>query len=322
MRATVLHAPVTSASTMSRLRSCTTTATPSCASSPPASAGPTCGPIAASTRSTGRSASATSSSASSSRSAPGVSTLKRGRLRHRAVRVLRQHLRAVRARRAHLVRPGRLLGRPRPPGSSRRRRSGRARTRAARRRHARRDQAQPSQEMVAHLLTLSDVFPTGHHAAVSAGVTAGSTVAVVGDGAVGLSAVLAAKRLGAGRIVAMSRHEDRQQLAREFGADEVVAERGKEGAASRPRDARRHRRRLRARVRRHDREHEAGHAVDPSGRPGRLRRRAARRRAQRPGDVRSQHRHRRAASRPRAPTSRSCCPTCCPARCPPAGSST
>ena len=91
---------------------------------------------------------------------------------------------------------------------------------------------QPSQEMVTQLLTLSDVFPTGHHAAVSAGVTAGSTVAVVGDGAVGLSAVLAAKRLGAGRIVAMSRHEDRQRLARSFGADEVVAERGKEGASA------------------------------------------------------------------------------------------
>ncbi|MET0822041.1 MAG: zinc-dependent alcohol dehydrogenase family protein [Aeromicrobium sp.] len=92
--------------------------------------------------------------------------------------------------------------------------------------------SQPSQQMISHLLTLSDVFPTGHHAAVSAGVTAGSTVAVVGDGAVGLSAVLAAKRLGAGRIVAMSRHEDRQLLARRFGADEVVAERGKEGAAA------------------------------------------------------------------------------------------
>lgn len=91
---------------------------------------------------------------------------------------------------------------------------------------------QPSQEMVAQLLTLSDVFPTGHHAAVSAGVTAGSTVAVVGDGAVGLSAVLAAKRVGAARIVAMSRHEDRQQVARDFGADEVVAERGKDGAAA------------------------------------------------------------------------------------------
>lgn len=91
--------------------------------------------------------------------------------------------------------------------------------------------SQPSQDMVAQLLTLSDVFPTGHHAAVSAGVTIGSTVAVVGDGAVGLSAVLAAKRLGAGRIVAMSRHSDRQQLARDFGADDVVAERGRNGAA-------------------------------------------------------------------------------------------
>jgi len=91
--------------------------------------------------------------------------------------------------------------------------------------------AQPDEALVPHLLTLSDVFPTGHHAAMLAGVKAGSTVAVVGDGAVGLSAVLAAKRLGAGRIVAMSRHEDRQQLAREFGADEIVATRGKEGAA-------------------------------------------------------------------------------------------
>ncbi len=91
---------------------------------------------------------------------------------------------------------------------------------------------QPDAALVPHLLTLSDVFPTGHHAAVSAGVTAGCTVAVVGDGAVGLSAVLAAKRLGAGRVVAMSRHEDRQQIARAFGADEIVAERGKEGAAA------------------------------------------------------------------------------------------
>lgn len=88
----------------------------------------------------------------------------------------------------------------------------------------------PDPELVPHLLTLSDVFPTGHHAAVSAGVAEGSTVAVVGDGAVGLSAVLAAKRLGASRVVAMSRHADRQELARAFGADEVVETRGKEGA--------------------------------------------------------------------------------------------
>ena len=84
--------------------------------------------------------------------------------------------------------------------------------------------------MLPHLLTLSDVFPTGHHAAVSAGVTAGSTVAVVGDGAVGLSAVLAAKRLGASTVIAMSRHEPRQDVARRFGADHVVETRGKEGA--------------------------------------------------------------------------------------------
>ncbi|MRJ77551.1 zinc-binding dehydrogenase [Aeromicrobium sp. SMF47] len=90
---------------------------------------------------------------------------------------------------------------------------------------------QPDQAMVAHLLTLSDVFPTGHHAALAAGVTAGSNVVVVGDGAVGLSAVLAAKRLGAASVIAMSRHEDRQRLAKQFGADHVVAERGKAGAA-------------------------------------------------------------------------------------------
>lgn len=83
----------------------------------------------------------------------------------------------------------------------------------------------------ADLLALSDVFPTGHHAAVSAGVTEGSTVVVVGDGAVGLCAVLAAKRLGAATVIAMSRHASRQEIATEFGADHLVEERGKEGAA-------------------------------------------------------------------------------------------
>ena len=82
------------------------------------------------------------------------------------------------------------------------------------------------------LLTLSDVMGTGHHAAVSAEVRAGSTVVVVGDGAVGLCAVLAAARLGAERIVAMSRHADRQAIAREFGATDIVAERGKAGIAA------------------------------------------------------------------------------------------
>jgi threonine dehydrogenase-like Zn-dependent dehydrogenase len=78
------------------------------------------------------------------------------------------------------------------------------------------------------LLTLSDVMSTGHHAAVSAGVRRGDTVAVVGDGAVGLSAVLAAKRLGAERIIALSRHADRQRIASEFGATDIVESRGEE----------------------------------------------------------------------------------------------
>lgn len=90
---------------------------------------------------------------------------------------------------------------------------------------------QPRPEQIPDLLTLADVMGTGHHAAVSGGVTKGSTVAVVGDGAVGLCAVLASKRLGAARIVVMSRNPARQALAREFGATDVVEERGQEGAA-------------------------------------------------------------------------------------------
>ncbi|WP_435279615.1 zinc-binding dehydrogenase [Streptomyces sp. 1222.5] len=79
---------------------------------------------------------------------------------------------------------------------------------------------------LASFTALSDVMCTGYHAAVSAGVKQGDTVAVVGDGAVGLSAVLAAKLLGAGRIIALSRHADRQALAKEFGASDIVVERG------------------------------------------------------------------------------------------------
>ncbi|MEV6030293.1 zinc-dependent alcohol dehydrogenase family protein [Nonomuraea sp. NPDC052116] len=89
----------------------------------------------------------------------------------------------------------------------------------------------PDLSIIPGLLTLSDVMPTGHHAAVSGGVSEGSTVAVVGDGAVGLCAVIAAKRLGASRIVAMSRHTDRQELARQFGATDIVPERGDAGIA-------------------------------------------------------------------------------------------
>ena len=78
------------------------------------------------------------------------------------------------------------------------------------------------------VLPLTDVMPTGHHAAVSAGVAAGSTVAVIGDGAVGLCGVLAAARLGAARILALGHHEDRLELARRFGATDVVTARGAE----------------------------------------------------------------------------------------------
>jgi threonine dehydrogenase-like Zn-dependent dehydrogenase len=81
------------------------------------------------------------------------------------------------------------------------------------------------------LLTLSDVLITGHHAAVRAGVDPRTSVTVIGDGAVGLLAVLAAKRLGAEQIILMGRHKDRTDLGREFGATDVVSERGEEGIA-------------------------------------------------------------------------------------------
>ncbi len=84
---------------------------------------------------------------------------------------------------------------------------------------------------LASLLTLSDVYGTGWHAAVRGGVTEGSTVTVIGDGAVGLLAVLSAARLGAERIVLMGRHQVRTDLGREFGATDVVPERGPEGIA-------------------------------------------------------------------------------------------
>ena len=87
----------------------------------------------------------------------------------------------------------------------------------------------PSGEMVPSLLALSDVMGTGWFAADAANVKPGSTVAVVGDGAVGLLGILSAKQMGAERIIAMSRHESRQKLAREFGATDIVTERGDEG---------------------------------------------------------------------------------------------
>jgi threonine dehydrogenase-like Zn-dependent dehydrogenase len=90
---------------------------------------------------------------------------------------------------------------------------------------------QPSDDLIPSLLATSDVLGTGWFAADAANVQPGNTVAVVGDGAVGLLGVLAAKHMGAERIIAMSRHAARQQLAREFGATDIVTERGDEGVA-------------------------------------------------------------------------------------------
>jgi threonine dehydrogenase-like Zn-dependent dehydrogenase len=89
----------------------------------------------------------------------------------------------------------------------------------------------PSDDLIPSFLAASDVLGTGWFGAVAAEVGPGKTVAVVGDGAVGLLAVLAAQQLGAERIIAMSRHEPRQQLAREYGATDIVTERGDEGVA-------------------------------------------------------------------------------------------
>jgi threonine dehydrogenase-like Zn-dependent dehydrogenase len=86
----------------------------------------------------------------------------------------------------------------------------------------------PDDALMPSLLTLSDVMGTGHHAAVTAKVRPGGSVAVIGDGAVGLCGVLAAERLGAERIIIMGRHPDRIALAKEFGATHVVSERGEE----------------------------------------------------------------------------------------------
>jgi threonine dehydrogenase-like Zn-dependent dehydrogenase len=89
----------------------------------------------------------------------------------------------------------------------------------------------PSAELIPSLLTVSDVMSTGWFAAEAASVQPGKTVVVVGDGAVGLLAVLSARLMGAARIIAMSRHESRQKLATEFGATDIVTERGDEGVA-------------------------------------------------------------------------------------------
>lgn len=89
----------------------------------------------------------------------------------------------------------------------------------------------PPDDLIPHLLAVSDVLGTGWYAADAARVQSGSTVAVVGDGAVGLMGVLAAKQMGAARIIAMSRHKARQELALQFGATDIVSERGDAGVA-------------------------------------------------------------------------------------------
>ncbi|ERG64144.1 hypothetical protein L332_06705 [Agrococcus pavilionensis RW1] len=90
----------------------------------------------------------------------------------------------------------------------------------------------PAPDRYAAVLALSDVLPTGYHAAISAGVTPGSTAVVVGDGAVGLCGVLSAQRLGAERIIALSRNPERQRLATAFGATDLVGERGDAAVAA------------------------------------------------------------------------------------------
>jgi threonine dehydrogenase-like Zn-dependent dehydrogenase len=90
----------------------------------------------------------------------------------------------------------------------------------------------PDAAMIPSLLALSDVFPTGWHCAVCAEVKKGDTVVVVGDGAVGLCGVLAAVQMGAEKVIAMSRHASRQEIARQFGATHIVAERGAEGISA------------------------------------------------------------------------------------------
>ena len=89
----------------------------------------------------------------------------------------------------------------------------------------------PDDDLIPSLLAASDVLGTGWFGAVAAEAGPGKTITVVGDGAVGLLAVLAARQLGAGRIIAMSRHQPRQKLAREFGATDIVTERGDDGVA-------------------------------------------------------------------------------------------
>ena len=135
----------------------------------------------------------------------------------------------------------------------------------------------PSDDLVPSLLAASDVLGTGWFAADAANVKPGGTVVVVGDGAVGLLGVLSARQMGAERIIAMSRHESRQKLAREFGATDIVTERGDEGIARIKELTKGHRRGFSAGVCGHAGIDDAGDPIDTPWRVRVLRRRSSRR---------------------------------------------
>ena len=164
---------------------------------------------------------------------------------------------------------------------------------------------QPEPDLIPSLMAASDVLGTGWFAAVAAEAGPGKTVAVVGDGAVGLLGILAAQQLGAERIIAFSRHADRQALAREFGATDIVEERGEAGVAEGQGAHGRAGRALGHRGRRHPGGDDAGHPLGAGRWPRRLRRRLPRRRHPRRRAVHGRRPHpRRARSRPA-----STCPT-------------
>ena len=163
----------------------------------------------------------------------------------------------------------------------------------------------PADDLIPSLLAASDVLGTGWFGAVAADVQPGKTVAVVGDGAVGLLAVLAARQLGAERIIAMSRHEPRQKLAAGVRRDRHRHRARRRGRRADQGAHRRARRALGHRGRRHPGVDDAGHPLDPPRRPRRLRRRRPRRRAARRGAV-LQPRSTCTAAPPRSAAS---CPT-------------
>ena len=240
----------------------------------PASAGRTCGPTAASTRSTGPRPMGHEYVGIVEEVGSDVTHHQARPVRRRLVLRLRQHLRDLPGRLPVPLRARRADGRHRHPG----------RVRCA----SRWPTAPwspppelPADDLIPSLLAASDVLGTGWFAAVAAEAGPGKTVAVVGDGAVGLLGVLAARQLGAERIIAMSRHADRQKLAREFGATDIVTERGDDGVAADQGPHRRARRALGHRGRRHPGVDDAGHPLHPPRRARRLRRRRPRRGAPR-----------------------------------------